>query len=233
MDPVTSPDDHCGACFGPTPVQHCGACFGPTPVQHCGACFGPTLTPAAAARGVLHTASNVKQTKGGFVMLEQHDRQSAVKKVAELIKDIDIAMLTTVEQDGSLRSRPMSTQQVEFDGDLWFFTSATTPKVGEIQRDQRVNVSYANPGKQRYVSVSGVATLVRDRAKIEELWNPVLKAWFPKGLEDPDLALLHVRSEQAEYWESPSGFIAQAVGLAQALATGKEANEGENEKLAL
>jgi len=135
--------------------------------------------------------------------------------------------------DGTLHSRPMSTQRVETDGDLWFFTRASAPKVGEIEREHQVNVSYAKPGDQRYVSVSGRAVVVRDRAKIEELWNPVLKAWFPKGLEDPDIALLKVSAERAEYWDSPSSAVAHAVSFIKAVVTGTPANPGENEKIDL
>lgn len=160
-------------------------------------------------------------------------RTEALKKLGEMIEGIDFAMLTTVERDGTLRSRPMSTQQVEFDGDLWFFTSASTPKVDEVERDERVNVSYAKPEDQRYISVSGTARIVRDRAKIEELWSPALKAWFPKGVEDPDIALLKVSVEQAEYWDSPSSAMMHLFGFVKALATGQSYQPGENEKINL
>lgn len=166
-------------------------------------------------------------------MDNQAQKNDALKKLGEMIADIDFAMLTTIEKDGTLRSRPMSTQQIEFDGDLWFFTRASTPKVDEVEHDERVNLSYAKPEDQRYVSVSGTARVVRDRSKIEELWTPVLKAWFPKGLEDPDLALLKVTVEQAEYWDSPSSAMAHLFGFVKALATGQEYNPGENEKINL
>ncbi|MBC8078237.1 MAG: pyridoxamine 5'-phosphate oxidase family protein [Chloroflexales bacterium] len=162
------------------------------------------------------------------------ERSEAVEKLRQLIKGIDIAMLTTTdESDGTLRSRPMGTQQVEFDGDLWFFTRASAPKVDEVEREQQVNVSYADPSHNRYVSVSGTAQLVRDHKKNEELWNPVLKAWFPKGLDDPDLALLRISVNKAEYWDSPSSTIVALAGFVKAIATGKPIKGGENEKLEL
>jgi len=166
-------------------------------------------------------------------MSNQTDQSERIKKLSEMIKDIEIAMLTTAEPDGTLRSRPMATQKFEFDGDLWFFTRASSPKVDEIEQEHRVNVSYAAPDKQRYVSVSGRARLVRDKSKIKELWSPVLKAWFPKGLDDPDLALLKVSVEQAEYWDSPSSTVAHLVGFVKAVATGTTYQPGENEKLNL
>ena len=104
------------------------------------------------------------------------DRTGDIKKLHDMVKDIRFAMLTTVEEDGSLRSRPMATQEFEFDGDLWFFTSADATKVNEVQHEHHINVSYAEPKNQKYVSVSGTAQLIRDKSKIEELWNPLFKA---------------------------------------------------------
>ena len=155
-----------------------------------------------------------------------------IKKLGELIKDIEIAMLTT-EDDGLLHSRPMATQKFEFDGDLWFFTEASSHKVDEINRARQVNVSYADPKHQRYISVSGAAELVRDQAKIKELWNPILKAWFPDGLDDPDLALLRVGVTRAEYWEAPNGKVVQLVGFVKALVTGEQYRPGEHEQITL
>lgn len=158
-----------------------------------------------------------------------------VAKLADLIRDVRIAMLTTIEADGCLRSRPMATQETEFDGTLWFFTWVDSAKVHEIERDHHVNISYANPSDEVYVSVSGTARLTRDPAKAKELWNPMHKAWFPKGLDDPNLGLLRVDVEKAEYWDSPSSKVVQLIGFAKALATGKSwaGEAGENEKLTL
>lgn len=155
-----------------------------------------------------------------------------IGKLRELIKDIDIAMLTTLDAEGSLRSRPMGTQKTEFDGDLWFFTSMDTGMVSEILRDNRVNVSYAASGKDKYVSVSGRALLLNDRAKMEELWSPVYKAYFPDGLDDPNLRLLKIDVEKAEYWEMSGGLIATVIAFAKGLA-GQDPDVGENEKLRL
>ncbi len=167
-------------------------------------------------------------------MSDSPDQKEKIKKLRELIKDIDIGMLTTIDEDGSLHSRPMSTNsQVEFDGDLWFFANASSHKVTEVEHDQHVNVSFCDPHKQRYVSISGQATLVRDRNKIQELWKPELKAWFPQGVDEPDIALLKVEVEKAEYWDAPSSFVAHTIALVKAITTGEKANPGENEKVTL
>jgi len=159
-----------------------------------------------------------------------------VQKLAKLIKGIKFAMMTTALPDGTLRSRPMATQQTEFDGSaLWFFTYYNSGKVDEIRSDQHVNLSYADPSDNRYVSVSGRAMILRDRKKAEELWTELHRAWFPKGLDDPNLALLRVDVQDAEYWDSPSSKVVQLAGFVKAIVTGKPAGNdlGENRKIHL
>lgn len=156
-----------------------------------------------------------------------HDAR-AVEKLGELIRDIQIAMLTTIGADGILHSRPMATQKTPFDGDLWFFTAASSLKVDELQDHRQVNLNYADPKGNRYVSVSGTASVFRDRAKEEELWSPIYKAWFPKGLDDPDLLLLRVAVDEAEYWDAPSSKMVQVVGFVRALVTGKQYEPGDH-----
>lgn len=125
-----------------------------------------------------------------------------IKKLRKLIRGSPVAMLTTVASDGSLRSRPMATPEGDFDGELWFFTRYHSPKSDEIQENQKVNVTYASPKNDRYLSVSGRAALVRDPEKVKELWRGALKQWFPEGKKDPELALLKVTVERAEYWDA-------------------------------
>lgn len=160
-------------------------------------------------------------------------REEDIARLRELIKGIKFAMLTTVETDGSLRSRPMTVQETEFDGDLWFFTEADAPKVDEIQHDRQVNVALAAPDDQRYISLSGTARLVRDVQKQRELWSEPNKIWFPNGPEDPNLALLKVSVTRAEYWESGSNRVGRMLDFARAMITGDQRQVGENKKLEL
>jgi general stress protein 26 len=166
-------------------------------------------------------------------MSNHTEKSESIARLGELIKDIRIAMLTTVDDDGGLRSRPMATQDEQFDGELWFFTQASSPKGNDIASDHQVNVAYAAPDKQRYISISGRARLVRDKAKMKQLWSPILKAWFPEGLNDPDLALLQISAERAEYWDDSHSKVGNLIELVKALATGKEAEMGENRKIDL
>jgi general stress protein 26 len=155
------------------------------------------------------------------------NRNTSVEKLKEILEGIDFTMLTTIA-NGRLHSRPMSTQEMDENGDLWFFTSDDSRKIDEVNADNRVNAAYSDPGGNTYVSVFGTAEVVKDRAKIEELWNPIHKAWFPEGLDDPHLCLLKVAVEEAEYWDAPSSKFVQLAGFIKALATGTEADYGDH-----
>lgn len=160
------------------------------------------------------------------------ERQShpELEKLGELIDGIKFAMMTTAEANGALRSRPMSCMQMDQEGNLWFFTSQSSGKVQEASQDQHVNLAWAHPDKQDYVSVSGTATVVRDRERMKALWTPWIKPWFPKGVDDPDLVLLQVSIDEYEYWDAPGNAIKRGYGLAKALATGKTDALGEHRR---
>jgi general stress protein 26 len=165
-------------------------------------------------------------------MSEATQTTDDMQKLGEMIKDIDLGMLTTKDADGRLYSRPMAHNgDVEFDGDVWFFTYANSPKVHEIEVKPQVNVSFSEPKEQTYVSLAGRAELVRDKDKIAALWKPSLKAWFPDGVDTPEIALLKINVEKAEYWDSPSSPVAHAVGLVKSLVTGSTASVGDNKKV--
>ena len=158
--------------------------------------------------------------------------ESDYEKLREMIKDIDLCMLTTVDESDDLHSRPMSlNSDVDNEGNLWFFTSSNSHKASEIERTPNVNVSFIDTKEQHYVSISGTAELVHDKQKIKELWKPILKAWFPDGPDQPDVALLKVKMTKAEYWDGPSSTIAQAISFVSAIFTGKQVELGENKKL--
>ena len=161
--------------------------------------------------------------------MEDHDNE--VQKIAELMKGIKFAMLTTLEEDGSLHSRPMTTQEVEFDGDLWFFTKVDAPKVWEANHHRQVNVSFSDPGKSKFISVSGTAALVRDRKKMEELWRAPYKIFFPEGLQDPEIGLLKISVLKAEYWDSSPTSVGRAFDFAKAFLTGDVSKLGTHAKV--
>lgn len=154
-------------------------------------------------------------------------------RLGELIADIKIAMLTTRDDDGTLRSRPMGTQSAdEFDGTLYFFTNADSHKALEVEDNRAVNVAYSQPGSQKYASLSGNATVTQNRDQLEAHWTPALKVWFPEGLEDPKLALIRVDVSKAEFWDSPSKPVL-LLAMAKAAITGTRAEVGDDKQLNL
>jgi len=155
-------------------------------------------------------------------------------KLKEKIEKVKIAMLTTEEKDGHLRSRPMHTTEVDSSGILWFFTSDQSDKADVVEHKNRhVNLSFADPDSNTYISVSGLAEIVEDKGKMHDLWNPGLKAWFAQGLDTPDIGLLKVTVNQAEYWDVTSNKMVQLYAFAKAMVTGNSAREdiGNSEKL--
>lgn len=137
-------------------------------------------------------------------MKVEKQKSEELARLASLVRQMKVGMLTTMEPDGSLRSRPLETLELDREGRLWFFTQAHSPKSAEVEAgDHQVNLSYADPRDEDFASISGTARVVRDRQKMQALWNSRLDAWFPRGLDDPDLALLEVRIDKAEYWDRP------------------------------
>lgn len=154
-----------------------------------------------------------------------------VTKVAELAKDIRIAMLTTVGSEGHLTARPMAQQEVEFDGDLWFFVEADSRTAANLGANDTAGVTLSSDST--WISLSGTAEVVRDVAKAKELWNPWVEAWLPQGPEDDNVALIKFSAESAEYWDTPGGKVASIASFVKAKLTGKRYSGGENETVDL
>ncbi len=165
-------------------------------------------------------------------METQQQKNKDLSKVKEMVEAIRIAMMTTVDENGHLVSRPMAVQQMDEDGTLWFFTKKSSPKVDQIeQNDQQVNISFADTDDSSYVSISGSAQEMDNRAKIDELWSAAAKPWFPEGKDDPELTLLKVHTDMAEYWDSTSSRMVRFFEMARAAVTGDTYKEGENKKV--
>jgi general stress protein 26 len=128
--------------------------------------------------------------------LSQHEK---AQHLHDLIKDFDTAMLVTHTPEGGLHARPLTVAAARGDGLLYFSTNVESPKVAEIDSDTTVAVTFQD--ESRYVAVTGTAELSRDRALIDELWNETWKVWFPKGKDDPSLAIIRVTPTTGEYWD--------------------------------
>lgn len=150
-------------------------------------------------------------------------------KIAELIKDLRMAMLVTIDERGLPNSRPMATQGEEFRGTLWFFTNRNSPKVRDVENNPSVNVVYMKSADESYLSLVGTAEVDNDRERMRAMWTPWMKAWFDSA-EDPELCLLRVSVDEAEYWDTPGGKVASLISLVKGAVTGDpgdmESNHG-------
>jgi general stress protein 26 len=153
--------------------------------------------------------------------------EAAHEKISELAKGIHICMMTTVRADGAMGSRPMALQDKPFDGTLWFLTRVGSDKVDEIKQDQHILLSFADPGSSKYITLRGRASVNQDKAKIKELWNMMYKAWFPKGEDDPEIAVLRVDVTDGDYWEASGLKVVMLAKYAIAAATGGKMPLGE------
>lgn len=142
------------------------------------------------------------------------------KKIADLVKGIRIAMMTTRADDGSMDARPMAVQDTPFDGTLWFLTRRSSHKIGEIDRDPHVTLTFADPSNSKYITLKGRSLFLQDRAKVHELWSPMYKAWFPQGEDDPEIAVLRVDILEGSFWEASSSKLILYAKYLAAAATG-------------
>ncbi len=154
---------------------------------------------------------------------EQGDRE----KLAELLQDMPIAMLTTFT-NGRPRSVPMARQEVEASDELWFITARSSGLVDAIRSEPMVALTFSS--RDSWVSLVGRAAIVDDREKLADLWNTFAEAWLPGGPDDPEAALLRVDIDSAEYWDTPGGKIASLLSFAKTKLTG-DTYDAEHGKL--
>lgn len=165
--------------------------------------------------------------------MSEQSKSEQIKFLKDKIEDVRIAMLVTVNANHEIHSRPMGTAKVDEDGNIWFFTNEYSSKVDEISHENKVVVTYSNPNNSTYLSIKGTASLVDDKAKMKELWNPIIKAFFPDGLDDPKLTLLKVDTQEAEYWDSNSSKMVVGFQMLKAIVTGGRYDQGDHGKIQL
>lgn len=156
--------------------------------------------------------------------------EDAIFKLRELAEAIDICMFcTNLKTDDGASCRPMSTQKVCDEGNIWFFSNADSDKNKEIEQNNNVQLFYSHPGKDSFMIVNGEAEIIFDRDMIDELWSPVLKAWFPGGKDDPNISIVKVKPSNAYYWDTDGNKMINFLKMVASAATGKnlvEGNEG-------
>jgi general stress protein 26 len=149
-------------------------------------------------------------------------------RLAELIGDIDVAMLAAQSRTGDLESRPMTLIQMDAGGALWFFTRRDSPI---FDCHGPVNLAFIDHARARYVSVCGEAAQIDDRGRLRDLWTPLARPWFPQGPESPDLTLLRVLPHTADIWDAPSSRMLRVLALAASVAAGHPVGLGGHEHL--
>ena len=151
------------------------------------------------------------------------------ERLHELVSKFSTAMLVTRTREGGMRGRPLAIAGKRNDGGLYFSTAIESPKVDELEADAHVAVTMQDG--RRFVSLSGVARLVQERALIEELWAEDWKVWFPKGKDDPSLAILVIEPREAAYWDtSGTTGLRYVFEMAKAYATGTRAPSDADER---
>jgi general stress protein 26 len=154
----------------------------------------------------------------------------AREHLADLLPTFRFAMVTSTTADGTLTACPLTVQDTEFDGDLWFIVGRSSSVAEHVAERPHVGVSLS--GDSAWVSLAGRGQIVDDPARLKEYWSPAVDAWFPDGPDDPEVTLLRVDALSGEYWSSPGGRVATLVSLVKSRITG-EPMEGENAKVDL
>jgi general stress protein 26 len=160
-------------------------------------------------------------------------REEAINKLKELAEDIDICLFCTDTAGKDVESyRPMSTKEVDEQGDIWFFSGRNSDKNKAIQSgDNNVQLLYAHPGKSSFLVVTGTAEIRVDRQKIGELWNALDKTWFKEGKDDPEITLIRIRPQSAHYWDTKGNMMVNILKMAASVVTGKTLLKGEEGSL--
>lgn len=149
-----------------------------------------------------------------------------LQKIRALLQDTRISMMATNLEKIPFSICPMTLQEMDKQGNLWFFTSKNSDHFRNIEKDNRVQLIFSNENEQQYLSIYGKAMHTIDDQRLDSLWNPMLKAWF-SGKDDPNLALLCVNMESAYYWDSDQNSLVTLYQLAKAATTGQTAKIGE------
>jgi general stress protein 26 len=149
-------------------------------------------------------------------------------QLATLIEDMSMSMLTAHDEHGHLTSRPMAPLEMDSHGALWFFTDKHSAKAKHLHV---INLAFSDEDNSTYVSICGRGDLVDDRAMIERMWTEFARPWFPDGADSPNLVLLKITPNTAEYWDAPNSKMVRMFAMAASIVTGKPVGLGDNDTL--
>ena len=159
-------------------------------------------------------------------------QKEAVKKLQDLISEIDVCLFQSGLSEGDASSyRPMSTKGVDEEGNIWFFSPRDSEKNREINRDPHVRLIYSHPGKSSFLILTGEAQILFDQEKINELWNSLDKTWFKEGKDDPNISILKITPDSGHYWDTKGNQMINFLKMIASAATGTTLVEGEEGRL--
>lgn len=161
-------------------------------------------------------------------MKTEPQRTSELTQLCELIEHMSVAMLSNLDESGVIVSRPMSPLEMDVKGALWFFTDQRSAKVEHLRT---ANLSFVDEDNGTYVSISGHGEIETDRVRIERLWTPFAKPWFPDGPDSANLALLKFIPDAAEFWDAPHSKMVRMLAISASIVTGKPVGMGEHDTL--
>ncbi len=153
-------------------------------------------------------------------------RSEAIEKIQNLATTADICMFVTSLSKVPLTARPMSTVEVDDQGNIWFISKKSSDKNKAITLDNKVQLLYASKGNAEFMNVYGEAEIVIDKQKAEEVWTSIAKAWLPGGVDDPELSLIKVKPLDTYYWDTKHGKLISLIKIATAVITGKTMDDG-------
>lgn len=157
----------------------------------------------------------------------------AIKKIQEIAKDAAICLFATNLSNLPLSARPMATQKVDDEGNIWFLSSKSGHQTGDINQDSRVQLFYADKGSSEYLSVYGEASIMYDKELAKELWSPMAKTWFTEGVDDPDLSIIKVTPSDAYYWDTKNNKVVSLIKILAGAVTGKTMDDGVKGKITM
>ena len=166
-----------------------------------------------------------------MIYMDREDKLAKIKKLRSLIDDVNVAMLTSIKASGEFYSRPMNTMDLDDKGDIFFFSDEHTPEMDDLEQNNHVSVTYTNPESNTYIALNGRLYLAKDQGKINELWEPSCKAWFPGGKNDPNLSLIRIEILKAEYWDSSESNMVVLFNMLKAIIKGDTYDQGEHEEI--
>lgn len=164
--------------------------------------------------------------------MKEEQLKENMEKFISMASEAKICMMITLEKDATHPSgRPMAMNEIEEDGSIWFFTRESYHLTDEIEEDKNISLAIISEPQDTYLMINGKARLSDDRHKMEELWKPMLKAWFPDGLDDPDMKLIKVTPTEVNYWDTKTNKMVQLLDMAKSVVQGKQYHPGERGKM--